>query len=89
MLVFAQREASLHWLSHATQAATAKHSSLASSDICDECASIASLGAAVHPDVLQLPVVTSRPVMMPMTPWASAVSLLQLGYASRGPPSLG
>ena len=88
VLVLAQREASLHWLSHATEAATAKHSVLASSDVCQECLSLSGLDSVAHPEPLVMAALHVPQVIEPASTWVSAASLLQLGYASRGPPAI-
>jgi len=89
VLLLAQREATLHWLSHATEAATAKHALLASSDVCDECLSLGGLDAPVPPSPVAAATVDTTPPLAPAYVWVSAQSLLQLGYASRGPPIIG
>jgi len=87
LLVFAQQQATLHWLSHAVDsvAQKAKHGP---NDVCDECAALAAFGAMATPTplVLALPhgdnalVDVARPVSVARAP--------RLAFRSRAPPVL-
>jgi len=90
LLVFAQQQATLHWLSHAVDSVSqngqkAKHGP---NDVCDECAALAAFGAMATPTplVLALPhgdnalVDVARPVSVARAP--------RLAFRSRAPPVL-
>jgi hypothetical protein len=95
VLILSQREATLHWLSHATSAAASassltegqKNPPVDSHSACDECGAIASLAAAVHSSAVVLPLSSAAHQLQPAPAWASAAPLLLLAYSSRAPPT--
>lgn len=86
VLVFAQGEATLHWLEHATVAATAKHDVLSSDGVCEQCLAFSGLDHAMHVPAVAAVVAVVLELCEPACRIISFLSPLQLGYASRGPP---
>ena len=87
LLVFAQQQATLHWLSHAVDsvAQKAKHGP---NDVCDECAALAAFGAMATPAPLVLALPNgAAPLVEPAEP-ASIARAPQLAFRSRAPPVL-
>jgi len=87
LLVFAQQQATLHWLSHAIDSVEhkAKHGP---SEACDECAGLAALDAMALP---ALPVLALPPAGFALADAAEPASVArapQLAFRSRAPPVL-
>ena len=87
LLVFAQQQATLHWLSHAVDsvAQKAKHGS---SDVCDECAGLTAFGAMAAPTPLVLAPPRGDNTLVDVVEPASIARAPQLAFRSRAPPVL-
>lgn len=87
-LLISQRQAELHWLSHAIDAAHAKSgSALTSSEYCGDCLAMDALGAAACASHGSAPApcfaryeAVSRPLL------ANPSTALRLAFYSRAPP---
>ena len=87
LLVFAQQQATLHWLSHAIDsiAQKAKHGP---SDVCDECAGLVAFDAMAAPSPPALVLVRGDDTPIDVTRPASISRAPQLAFRSRAPPIL-
>jgi hypothetical protein len=87
LLVFAQQQATLHWLSHAVDsvAQKAKHGS---SDVCGECAALVAFDAMAAPAPLSLAVPHGTDTVAELAEPASIARAPQLAFRSRAPPIL-
>ena len=88
LLVFAQQQASLHWLSHAIDATHAKAGSAALADHCDDCLAFAGLAAGATSAQAAPPVAPARHAAIRVPAVAIAPCPLRLGFDSRAPPIL-
>jgi hypothetical protein len=88
--LFAQQTAGLHWLSHAVEATQDKASNGtgAAPHHCDECLTVAALGAAAPGAGFAFPVSLARLAPCAPTPIAAAPAVPRLGFRSRAPPIL-
>jgi hypothetical protein len=87
LLVFAQQQATLHWLSHAVDslAQKAKHGP---SDVCDECAGLVAFDAMATPTPLVLALPHGESTLVDVVEPASIARAPQLAFRSRAPPVL-
>lgn len=90
LLLFAQQQATLHWLSHAIEATQGDAKQAPPPNhACDECTALAALGGAMPaPAVAPLPALAAehqRPIAFQAL---ESPSPLRLGYRSRAPPPL-
>jgi hypothetical protein len=87
LLVFAQQQATLHWLSHAVDsvAQQAKHGP---NDVCDECAALAAFGAMATPTPLVLALPHGDNALVDVAAPVSIARAPRLGFRSRAPPVL-
>jgi len=87
LLVFAQQQATLHWLSHAVDsvAQKAKHGP---NDVCDECASLAAFSAMAAPAPLALVLPHGGSTRVDVAEPTSIARAPQLAFRSRAPPLL-
>jgi hypothetical protein len=90
LLVFAQQQATLHWLAHAVDSVAqdghkAKHGA---NDVCDECAGLIAFGAMAAPAPLALALVRGDGTLVVRAEPASIARAPQLGFRSRAPPVL-
>ena len=90
LLVFAQQQATLHWLQHAVDSVAqngqkAKHGP---SDVCDECAGLIAFGAMAAPTPLALAVPRGDESLVAIAEPASIALAPQLAFRSRAPPVL-
>ena len=87
LLVFAQQQATLHWLSHAVDAVAqkAKHGA---SDVCDECAALVAFDAMAAPTPLVLNLPHGGATRVDVAEPASIARAPQLAFRSRAPPVL-
>lgn len=88
LLLFAQQQAALHWLSHAVEATHAKASSSAPAEHCDECVALSAFGAAATSAPTPLPVSSAQHALAAPPIVATAPVPLRLGFRSRAPPIL-
>jgi hypothetical protein len=88
-LVFAQQEASLHWLSHAIEATQGKASNgTVAGDHCDECLALGGLAVGATSTPYAFPQEAAHHVLVAASEVAIAPSLLRLAFRSRAPPVL-
>lgn len=89
--LFAQQSASLHWLSHALEAAQATASKVVppSADHCDECLALGALGAAATSQAAALPLASAQHALLSAPIAAPSPAPLRLAFRSRAPPTLG
>jgi hypothetical protein len=93
-LVFAQQEASLHWLSHAIEATQGKASNgtggngTVAGDHCDECLGLGGLAVGATSIPYTFPAVPALHVQIATAQATLAPSLLRLAFRSRAPPTL-
>jgi hypothetical protein len=88
VLVFAQQEATLHWLSHAIDATQGKApAGTTADDHCDECLTLGGLATGATSTPFQLPQATTQHVLVAASEVATAPSQLRLGFRSRAPPN--
>jgi hypothetical protein len=87
LLVFAQQQATLHWLSHAvdTVAQKAKHGP---NDVCDECAGLIAFNAMATPAPLVLALPRGGDTLIDAVEPVSIERAPQLAFRSRAPPVL-
>ena len=87
LLVFAQQQATLHWLSHAVDAVAqkAKHGP---TDACDECAGLAAFDAMATPTPLVLALPHGDNTLVALAEPVSIARAPQLAFRSRAPPVL-
>ena len=90
LLVFAQQQATLHWLSHAVDSVSqngqkAKHGP---NDVCDECASLAAFSAMAAPAPLALVLPHGGSTRVDVAEPTSIARAPQLAFRSRAPPLL-
>jgi hypothetical protein len=90
LLVFAQQQATLHWLQHAVDSVAqngqkAKHGP---SDVCDECAGLIAFGAMAAPTPLALTLPRGDESLVAIAEPASIARAPQLAFRSRAPPVL-
>jgi len=87
LLVFAQQQATLHWLSHAVDsvAQKAKHGP---NDVCDECAALAAFGAMATPTPLVLALPHGDNALVDVARPGSVARAPRLAFRSRAPPVL-
>ena len=96
LLVFAQQQATLHWLSHAVDSVAqneqggqggqkAKHGP---NDVCDLCAGLLAFGAMAAPTPLALAVPRGDESLVAIAEPASIARAPQLAFRSRAPPVL-
>lgn len=87
LLVFAQQQATLHWLSHAVDsvAQKAKHGP---NDVCDECAALAAFGAMATPTALVLALPQGDNALVDVARPVSVARAPRLAFRSRAPPVL-
>jgi hypothetical protein len=87
LLVFAQQQATLHWLSHAVDsvAQKAKHGP---NDVCDECAGLTAFGAMAAPTPPALPLPRDDSTLVDVVEPVSIARAPQLAFRSRAPPVL-
>jgi len=87
LLVFAQQQATLHWLSHAVDsvAQKAKHGP---NDVCDECAALAAFGAMATPTPLVLALPHGDNALVDVAQPVSVARAPRLAFRSRAPPVL-
>jgi hypothetical protein len=85
LLVFAQQQATLHWLSHAVDsvAQKAKHGP---SEVCDQCAGLAAFGAMAAPTPPALPVAGGVDALVDAAEPVSIARAPRLAFRSRAPP---
>lgn len=86
--LFAQQTAALHWLSHAVEATQAKASNGAAPHHCDECLTVAALGAAAAAAGFTFPASAARLAPAITTPVAAAPAAPRPGVRARAPPIL-
>jgi hypothetical protein len=94
-LVFAQQEASLHWLSHAIEATQGKASNgtggsngTVAGDHCDECLALGGLAVGATSTPYAFPAEPAQHVQVATEEATLAPSLLRLAFRSRAPPIL-
>ena len=87
LLVFAQQQATLHWLSHAVEsvAQKAKHGP---NDVCGECAGLVAFNAMAAPTAPALALLHGAHTLVDVAVPASIVRAPQLAFRSRAPPVL-
>ncbi len=93
LLVFAQQQASLHWLSHAVDSVAqdgqggqkAKHGA---NDVCDLCAGLLAFGAMAAPAPLALALLRGDTALVGVAQPVSIARAPQLAFRSRAPPLL-
>ncbi len=90
LLVFAQQQATLHWLQHAIDSVAqngqkAKHGP---SDVCDECAGLVAFDAMAAPTPLVLALPHGESTRVDPAEPASIARAPQLAFRSRAPPVL-
>ena len=87
LLVFAQQQATLHWLSHAVDsiAQKAKHGP---NDVCDECAGLVAFDAMAAPSPPALLLARGDDALVDVAEPASIARAPQLAFRSRAPPPL-
>jgi hypothetical protein len=87
LLVFAQQQATLHWLSHAVDsvAQKAKHGP---NDVCEECAGLAAFNAMAAPAALALALPHGADALVEIVEPLSIARAPQLAFRSRAPPFL-
>ena len=87
LLVFAQQQATLHWLSHAVDAVAqkAKHGP---NDVCDECAALAAFDAMAAPAPLVLALPHAGTTLVDVVEPVSIARAPRLAFRSRAPPVL-
>jgi hypothetical protein len=87
VFLFAQQTASLHWLSHAIDAAQAKAGqSTPPADHCDECLTLSAFGGAAPSADITLPVAAVGQVLHAPGVALHAPTALRLAFRSRAPP---
>lgn len=88
LLLFAQQQAAVHWLTHAGDAKHAKAAGSSPAEHCDECLSLSALGAAATPSAPALPEPLAHDALASAPVARSAPALLLLAFRSRAPPVL-
>jgi len=87
LLVFAQQQATLHWLSHAVDS-VAQKAKQGPNDVCDECAALVAFGAMAVPTLPALPLACGESPLVDVAEPASIARAPQLAFRSRAPPVL-
>ena len=90
LLVFAQQQATLHWLQHAVDSVAqagqkAKHGP---NDVCDLCAGLVAFGAMAAPAPLALALPHGADALVEIVEPLSIARAPQLAFRSRAPPVL-
>jgi hypothetical protein len=89
VLVFAQQQAALHWLSHAIEATHGKAASgPLANDHCDECLALNGLAAGATSTPHAFPLEAAHHVLVAASGVAVAPAQLRLAFRSRAPPIL-
>jgi hypothetical protein len=85
LFVFAQQQATLHWMSHAVAEVTqkAKH---APNEVCEDCGGLIAFGAMAVGAPLPLLLPRAEQVGLDTTPALPLQRAPQLGFRSRAPP---
>ncbi len=87
VFLFAQQKASLHWLSHAIDAAQAKAGqSTPPTDHCDLCLTLSAFGGAAASADTALPFAKASHVLHAPRVALHAPTALRLAFRSRAPP---
>ena len=90
LLVFAQQQATLHWLSHAIDsvAQNGHKAKQAPTDVCGECAGLIAFGAMAAPTPPALVLPCGDTPLVDVAEPASIARAPQLAFRSRAPPVL-
>jgi hypothetical protein len=89
VLVFAQQQASLHWLSHAIEATKGKAATgPLASDHCDECLALSGLATGATSAPQTFPQEAAHHVLIAASEVTLSPALLRLAFRSRAPPIL-
>jgi len=88
LLLCAQQQAALHWLSHAVQATHGKTGAPPSDLHCDACLAFSGVGAAPTSAAPFIPASLARHVAVGCPPTVASPAALRLAFRSRAPPIL-